>query len=63
MTPYERSLEALAQAETKYARTKSLGALALVLRARKLADKRFRESFGTDQDPTPGPRPTIGNRR
>jgi hypothetical protein len=60
MTPYERALEALAKAETDAARLKSVDSIRLVLRARKFADRVFRASFGTDQDPS---RPTIGNRR
>ena len=56
MTPYERALEAVAKAEAEHGRLKSPRTLARVLQARKFADKVFRESFGTDENPTPGPR-------
>ena len=63
MSPYERALEALARAEAENARLKSPRTLVAVLAARRFATKMFRQNFGTDQSPTPGPRPTIGNRR
>ena len=62
MTRYERALEQLAAAETKYARTKSPSALALVVVARKVADRLFHDP-DRDRASAPAYRPTIGNRR